>query len=77
MSDFDWHSSPLTRETLLTDRYKNTQNVRRFMKKECGEDFKFNRPFMIWIKEGIKKGNPKSLGDVADDWLRRQIESKT
>ncbi|MEH6631439.1 MAG: DUF6434 domain-containing protein [Halopseudomonas aestusnigri] len=73
MNEFDWHSSPLTRETVITDRYKNTQNVRRFMKKECGEDFKFNRPFMAWIKGG----NPKIMGDIADEWLKRQSELKT
>jgi hypothetical protein len=43
----DWHSSSLTRSTIIDKNYKNTQNVRRFMIKECGENFRFNREFMI------------------------------
>ncbi len=68
MSIFNWHNAPLTRETPITDSYKNTQNVRRFMREQCGENFKFNRLFMAWIKASA----PKTLGDVADEWLRRE-----
>ncbi|WP_455865367.1 DUF6434 domain-containing protein [Pantoea agglomerans] len=65
----DWHSALLTRTTLVDKNYKNTQNVRRFMVKECGEDFRFDREFMMWI------GNedPKTLGDVVDEWKRRHL----
>ncbi|WP_218044887.1 DUF6434 domain-containing protein [Kiloniella majae] len=63
--NIDWHSAVLTRETPITKNYKHTQNVRRFMKSECGDLFKFNRAFMSWIKNG----EPKTLGDVADHWL--------
>jgi len=38
------------------------------MRTECGEDFRFDRPFMAWIKDG----RPKRMGDVADEWLRRR-----
>lgn len=69
---FDWHSEPLTRQTRVNESYKNTQNVRRFLKKECGEDFTFDRDFMAWIRNDI----PKSLGDVADEWTRRHSEPK-
>ena len=65
---FDWHSDRITRETEVTSRYRSTQNVRRFMRTECGEDFRFDRPFMAWIRDG----RPKSMGDVADEWLRRR-----
>lgn len=64
----DWHSALLTRTTLVDKDYKNTQNVRRFMTEQCGEDFRFDRDFMAWIRNGI----PKTLGDVADEWKRRQ-----
>jgi hypothetical protein len=67
----DWHSAALTRETPITANYKRTQNVRRFMKLECGDHFKFNRDFMSWIKNG----EPKTLGDVADQWLREEMGS--
>jgi hypothetical protein len=65
---FDWHSDRITRETDVTSRYRSTKNVRRFMRTECGEDFRFDRPFMAWIKDG----RPKRMGDVADEWLRRR-----
>ena len=70
MTAFDWHSDPITRDTPVTASYRNTQNVRRFLKSQCGAHFTFNRPFMQWIKDGA----PKTMGDVADEWLRRQAE---
>ena len=63
---FDWHSDAIDRNTALTPTYKNTQNVRRFLTRECGAHFKFDRPFMQWIKDGT----PKTMGDVADEWTR-------
>jgi hypothetical protein len=43
------------------------QNVRRFLHAECGAGFKFDRPFMQWIKDGT----PKTMGAVGDEWRRR------
>lgn len=63
---FDWHSGTITRATLLDENYRSTQKVRRFLTKECGEAFKFDRAFMAWIKSG----EPSTMGDVADQWLR-------
>lgn len=68
----DWHSTLLTRNTVIDKEYKNTQNVRRFMLKECGDDFRFDREFMSWIRNDIAK----SLGDVVDEWKRRQRRQK-
>jgi hypothetical protein len=65
---FDWHSALLTRTTIIDSNYKNTQNVRRFMVAQCGENFRFNRKFMDWIRDDT----PKNLGDVVDEWKRRQ-----
>ncbi|MGV8925413.1 MAG: DUF6434 domain-containing protein [Ewingella sp.] len=65
---FDWHSAPLTRTTRVSENYKNTQNVRRFMLEQCGAGFKFDRDFMAGIRNDISK----NLGDVADEWKRRQ-----
>jgi hypothetical protein len=70
--DFDWHSSPLDRSTEVTPHYKNTQNVRRFMLEQCGPGFKFDRPFMAWIRNG----QPKTLGDVVDEWQRRNNHAR-
>lgn len=65
--DFDWHRDTITRASPVTPSYKNTQNVRRFMLEHCGPGFTFDRPFMAWIKNDIAK----NLGDVVDEWRRR------
>ncbi|HAB64684.1 hypothetical protein CXF92_05915 [Pseudomonas sp. Choline-3u-10] len=67
MTDFDRHSDSITNETVLHASYRNTQNVRRFMAEACGSDFKFDRDFMGWIKDGTSK----TMGQVACEWLRR------
>jgi len=68
MGPIDWHRDPITRATPVTSTYRNTQNVRRFLRTQCGNDFKFDRPFMAWIKDG----KAKTMGDVADEWVRRR-----
>ena len=70
--DFDWHSGVMTRATPVTPHYKNTQKVRRFMLEHCGPAFKFDRPLMAWIRNDI----PKTLGDVVDEWQRRNPDSQ-
>ena len=65
MDKFDWHCDHITDNTPVTPSYKNTQNVRRFLTEKCGPDFKFNRAFMAWIKDGT----PKTMGNVATAWL--------
>jgi hypothetical protein len=67
-SGFDWHCSRITRATPITPDYRNTQNVRRFFKAQCGAHFKFDRPFMAWMKAGTGK----TMGDAAAEWLRRE-----
>lgn len=65
---FNWHSATLTTATVINENYKNTQNVRRFMVEHCGAGFKFDRDFMVWIRNG----SAKTLGDVVKEWKRRQ-----
>ena len=67
-TQFDWHSNPITADTPVTKSYKNTQNVRRFLTAQCGPDFKFDRRVHAWIKDGT----PKTMGDVAREWMRRK-----
>ena len=64
---FNWHSDPITRSTAVCTGYKNTQNVRRFMIEQCGADFRFDRSFMAWVRNGL----PKSMGEVVDEWKAR------
>jgi len=68
MTEFDWHRGLITRKTRVTSTYKTTQNVRRFMKDQCGKDFTFSREFMAWVKDGTAK----TMGQVADEWVRQR-----
>jgi hypothetical protein len=70
---FDWHRDPITRKTPITESYRHTQNVRRFFKSQCGADFKFDRSFMAWIKDGALK----TMGDAVDEWQRRARGRRT
>jgi hypothetical protein len=65
--DFDWHGATITRHTVIDANYRNSQNVRRFLLAQCGPNFKFDRDFMVWIHDGAAK----TMGDVADEWMRR------
>ena len=65
--EFDWHGGTISRHTVVDGHYRNTQNVRRFLLAQCGPQFQFDRDFMAWIRDGAAK----TMGDVADEWLRR------
>ncbi|MFZ6712054.1 DUF6434 domain-containing protein [Undibacterium sp. TC9W] len=67
----DWHSLDISRTTVVDKDYKNTQNVRRFLSAECGAECKLDRNFMAWIING----EPKTMGDVADEWQRLYADS--
>jgi len=71
MVRFDWHGGTITRATPVDAGYRGTQNVRRFLVAQCGAAFRFDRPFMAWIRDG----RPKTMGDVANEWSRRQSSS--
>jgi hypothetical protein len=73
MKSFDWHADSITAATPVSDDYKSTQNVRRFLHAQCSKDFKFDRSFMKWIRDGTSK----TMGDVAREWKRRrEVESR-
>ncbi len=64
-SKFDWHKEPLSAETVITDSYKNSQNVRRFFQENVDPKFKFNIEFMAWMKANTGK----TLADAGDEYL--------
>ena len=72
MSNFDWHSEKISTDTPVTNNYKNTQNVRRFLTSIFGPEFKFNREFMTWVKDGT----PKTMGNVASKWKHQYQQLK-
>lgn len=54
-SKFDWHSAFLNTNTIITDSYKNSQNVRKFFMLHCSESFHFSIPFMHFMRTNIGK----------------------
>ncbi|EDQ32043.2 hypothetical protein HPDFL43_02999 [Hoeflea phototrophica DFL-43] len=64
----DWHSDPITSDTLIDGGYKTTQNVRRFFKAQIGDHFKFDRAFMAWMKS--RQG--ATMGDAVREWCARE-----
>ena len=69
METFDWHKDEILNTTVITPSYKNTQNVRRYFKSQCSENFKFNRGFMQWMK---KDAIGLSMADATQEWLKRE-----
>jgi len=72
-SKFDWHSEKLTLNTIITDNYKNTQNVRLFFQNEIGKNFKFNVKFMNWMKAN----GGKTLADAIEQWKFLKVKNNT
>lgn len=70
-SKFDWHSANLTPETVITDSYRNSQNVRRFFKAQVGDHFKFNTTFMAWMKANTGK----TLAEAVVEFNRQQADA--
>lgn len=70
-SKFDWHAAPLSPDTVITDNYRNTQNVRRFFLAQAGPSFKFNRAFMAWLKSNAGK----TLADAVAAYQALQSEA--
>ncbi len=81
-SKFDWHRESLTPDTIITDSYKNSQNVRRFFMSHTGDNFKFNIALMEWIKSNTGKTLADALtqyhqlqGDAAQSGYQTAIKS--
>lgn len=68
MEKVDWHKNHIDDNTLITDSYKTTQNVRRYFKSKFGEQFKFDRDFMHWMKNAMGL----TMGDASQEWIERQ-----
>ncbi|WP_298840393.1 DUF6434 domain-containing protein [uncultured Roseobacter sp.] len=69
-SRFDWHSAELTPETVITDSYRNSQNVRRFFKTHADPAFKFNIAFMKWMKSNTGR----TLAEAVSEYHRMKAE---
>ena len=71
-SKFDWHSAELNDDTVITDSYRNSQNVRRYFKARVGENFKFNIAFMEWMKAN----EGKTLADACAAYVELRSSTK-
>lgn len=65
---------PLTPETLIPAGYRNTEAVRAWFRSVLGEGFRFNVPFMTWMKENAGR---KTFGEAADAWTEIRERLKT
>lgn len=65
-STFDWKTEPLTPSTIITDSYRNSENVRAFFLAEIGSHFSFNVKFMNWMKQATGK----TLQDAIEEWKK-------
>lgn len=72
-SKFDWHNAELTKETVITDNYKNTQNVRAFFKTVIDARFHFNVELLQYIKKNVGK----TLNDVIQEYKRIRVIKKS
>lgn len=71
-SSFNWKTETLTPDTIITDIYRNTENVRNFFKNHIGSHFSFNTLFMNWMKQA----SGKTLQDAIIAWEQIRIEKK-
>jgi len=71
-SKFDWKNESLSLESLITDNYTNTENVRNYFQSEIGGSFKFNVKFMNWMKSN----SGKTLKDAIVEWKLINFDSK-
>lgn len=65
---FDWHRESLTPDTIITDSYKISQNVRRFFISHAGEKIRFCIALMGWIKSNTGR----TLADALTQYHRLQ-----
>jgi hypothetical protein len=59
--------------SLIPKNYRNDERHRRFFKNEIGERFKFNTPFMNWMKRNAGQ----TYAEAVKEWLKIEIENKS
>ncbi len=65
--EINWHSDKLTVDTVITNNFKTTQNVRRLFKNEIGGEVRFSREFMEWMHQAIGK----TLSHAIEEFKKR------
>ena len=59
-SKFDWSKEQLDEKTVISDSYKNNQNVRSFFTDQLGDSFAFSIDLMNFMKDNVGD----TLGDA-------------
>jgi hypothetical protein len=72
-SKFDWHNSPLTPKTMITDNYITSRNVRDFFKSVIGDKFHFT----VELLQYMKRSAGKTLGDAVEEHKRVEAIKKS
>jgi hypothetical protein len=65
-SKFNWSKENISLKTVITDNYKNTENVRTFMTEHIGQHFHFTTEFMNWTKWNVGK----TMAEAVEEWRR-------
>lgn len=71
-SKFDWKKAELSLDTVITDSYRNSENVRAFMASQIGTHFRFNLVFCNWMKAN----EGKTMRDAVEEWKRIRLQKK-
>ena len=74
-SRFDWQRAPLSLETVITDNYSTTRQVRLFFEKHLGMPFSVNVAWMDWMKNHVGF----TLADAIQAWhsIQREMATRT
>ena len=62
-SKIDWHKDPLSLDTIMTEDFKTTQNVRRFFQLQLGMKITFNRDFRSWLSSNTGKALSAAIAE--------------
>lgn len=65
-------NAPLYLDSTIPEGYTNDETHRAFFKAEIGDHFKFNVPFMNWMKENYGK----TYKEAISEWNRILVEKK-
>ena len=63
---------PPALDSIIPEGCKYDEKLRTFFKAQIGEHFKFNVPFMNWMKDNAGK----TYGDAISEWYKIEIEKK-
>ncbi|MDA3901292.1 MAG: DUF6434 domain-containing protein [Spirochaetes bacterium] len=73
----DTDNTLLSLDSLITRYYRNDENHRAFFKSQIGDHFKFNVPFMNWMKANPGKPYRKAISEWKKIYNEKKLGRKT